>query len=46
MGAMLSLLPYSTYQSKRIFLPPWRHAKYKGQTNEYGMQSLKLDFYV
>ena len=26
------------YQSSSMFLPPWRHATYKGQTNEYGIQ--------
>ena len=34
------------YQSLSMHLPLWRHAKYKGQTNEYGIESLKLDFYV
>ena len=43
---MLSSFPYSIYQSRSMFLPPWQHAKYKGQTNKYGIQSLKLDFYV
>ena len=43
-NAMLSLFPYFTYQRRRMFLPPWQHAKYKGHTNEYGIQSLKLDF--
>ena len=29
-----------------MLLPPWQHAKYGGQTNEYDIQSLKFDFYV
>ena len=29
-----------------MLLPPWQHAKYEGQTNEYDIQSLKFDFYV
>ena len=29
-----------------MFLTPSQHAKYKGQTNEYGIQSLELDFCV
>ena len=29
-----------------MFLSPWRHARYKGQTNKYGIQMLELDFYL
>ena len=43
---MLSLFSYYENQSRSSFLPPWRHAKYKGQTDEYGTQSLRSDFYV
>ena len=43
---MLSLFPYSIYQSKSMFLPPLRHAKNKGPTIENGIQSLKLDLFV
>ena len=42
---MLSLFLYYCL-SQSMFLPPWRHAKYKGQTNEYGIQSLELDFHM
>ena len=38
--AILSLFPYSIFQSKSMFLPSWQHAKYKDQTNEYGISSL------
>ena len=44
--AMLDLFSYSIYQSRSMFHPPWQHAKYNGQTNKYGIQSLELDDHV
>ena len=43
---MLSLFPYSKYQIQSMFHPLCRHAKYKGQTYEYGIKSLELDFHL
>ena len=34
------------YHSQSMFLPPLLYATYKGQTNEFGLQSLTLNFYL